>query len=108
MGGLLKLLVVVHEVLFIVLLVSDVEQQSNLQFAFRSFQGFSFGIVILAKSIVAACFVGIILLRFGSVSISDQFFVDLDGLSEYRISITCINPCESYSKPTTNCFRRWF
>lgn len=59
--------------------MGDVEKQPDLQLVLGTLQSLSFGVVILAKSVVATGFVRVELLV---VSLLDEFVVDLDGLSE--------------------------
>jgi hypothetical protein len=81
MGCLLQLVVVRHQVLFIVLLVRDVKHQTHLERTLSGLNTLPFGIIILSQGVVTAGLIDMEI--FIVVGFSHHVIVDLDRLSEF-------------------------
>ena len=79
---LIEFLMVMHEVLFIVFLVGEMEEESGLQRSLRTLLGFPLGIVVHTECVVAACLVDMVVFVFG---LPEEFVIDIDGLPGWEL-----------------------
>lgn len=97
--ALIKLLMVVHQIFFIIFLVCKVEEKSGLQRSLSTLERLLTSIIIAAKRIITACLVDVVIFI---ISLAKQLVVDGDALSSLSLNLPIFSHMEvAVGKPET-------